>query len=239
LENKEKLVTKINFNHPLFSGVFENKINNFQYPKTKNSFGISASNPAVLYYEDQSAFLTSINNPISSVYVFAAPINLENSNFQQSPLIVPTFYKMTLNSQNTGINALTIGNNNPFFIDVSLSKDEILNVKNDNETFIPIQQILNNKVKLTFNDFPEQAGNYGIYKQKVFLKNISFNYNRTEDNLAQANENILSEYKIIDSVETVFNTLQTNRTDNQIWKWFVIFALLFLAIEMAIIRFVK
>jgi len=239
LENKEKLVTKINFNHPLFSGVFENKINNFQYPKTKNSFGISASNPAVLYFEDQSAFLTSINNPISSVYVFAAPINLENSNFQQSPLIVPTFYKMTLNSQNTGINALTIGNNNPFFIDVSLSKDEILNVKNDNETFIPIQQILNNKVKLTFNDFPEQAGNYGIYKQKVFLKNISFNYNRTEDNLAQANENILSEYKIIDSVETVFNTLQTNRTDNQIWKWFVIFALLFLAIEMAIIRFVK
>ncbi len=239
LENKEKLVTKINFNHPLFSGVFENKINNFQYPKTKNSFGISASNPAVLYYEDQSAFLTSINNPISSVYVFAAPINLENSNFQQSPLIVPTFYKMTLNSQNTGINALTIGNNNPIFIDVSLSKDEILNVKNDNETFIPIQQILNNKVKLTFNDFPEQAGNYGIYKQKVFLKNISFNYNRTEDNLAQANENILSEYKIIDSVETVFNTLQTNRTDNQIWKWFVIFALLFLAIEMAIIRFVK
>ncbi|HRA74569.1 MAG TPA: hypothetical protein PLB11_17290, partial [Flavobacterium sp.] len=85
LENKEKLVTKINFNHPLFSGVFENKINNFQYPKTKTSFGIAGSNPAVLYYEDQTAFLTSISNAISSVYIFTAPINLENSNFQQSP----------------------------------------------------------------------------------------------------------------------------------------------------------
>jgi len=117
LENKEKLITKINFNHPLFSGVFENKIDNFQYPKTKNSFLISSSNPAVLYYEDQNAFLTSIGNAISSVYVFTAPINLENSNFQQSPLIVPTFYKMGINNQNNGVNALTIGNNIPFYVD--------------------------------------------------------------------------------------------------------------------------
>jgi len=239
LENKEKLVTKINFNHPLFSGVFESKIDNFQYPKTKNSFGISSTNPAALYYEDQTAFLTSINNSAASVYVFATPINLENSNFQQSPLIVPTFYKMAQNNQNMGVNALTIGNNNPFLIDATLSKDEILNVKNDSETFIPVQQILNNKVKLTLNDFPVQAGNFGIFKQKELLKNISFNYNRTESDLAQANENVLSEYKTIDLIATVFDTLQTNRTDNQIWKWFVIFALLLLATEMAIIRFVK
>jgi hypothetical protein len=239
LENKEKLVTKINFNHPLFSGVFENKINNFQYPKTKTSFAIAGSNPAALYYEDQTAFLTSISNPISSVYIFTAPINLENSNFQQSPLIVPTFYKMGINHQNNGVIALKIGNNNPFLVDATLSKDEVLKVKNDGETFIPIQQILNDKVKFTFNDFPEQAGNYGIYNQKERLQNISFNYNRTESDLAQANENILSDYKTINSISTVFDTLQTDRTDNQIWKWFVIFALLFLVTEMAIIRFVK
>ncbi|QBN20257.1 vWA domain-containing protein [Flavobacterium nackdongense] len=239
LENKEKLVTKINFNHPLFSGVFENKINNFQYPKTKTSFGIIGSNPAALYYEDQTAFLTSINNPTSSVYIFTAPIDLENSNFQQSPLIVPTFYKMGINNQNDGVIALSIGNNNPFLVDATLSKDEILKVKNETETFIPVQQILNDKLKLTFNDFPEQAGNFEIYNQNERLQNISFNYNRTESDLAQANNEALSDYKTIDSIDTVFNSLQTDRTDNQIWKWFVIFALLFLLTEMAIIRFVK
>jgi hypothetical protein len=238
-ENKEKLVTKINFNHPLFSGVFENKINNFQYPKTKTSFGVAGSNPAILYYEDQTAFLTSISYPISSVYVFAAPINQENSNFQQSPLIVPTFYKMGINNQNNGVNALKIGNNSTFLVDATLSKDEILKVQNDSETFIPVQQMLNDKVKLRFNDFPVQAGNFEIYNQKKRVQNISFNYNRTESDLAQANENILSDYIIIDSINTVFDTLQTQRTDNQIWKWFVIFALLFLVSEMAIIRFVK
>jgi hypothetical protein len=239
IENKEKLITKINFNHPLFGGVFENKIDNFQYPKTKSSFEISGPNPAALYYEDQTAFLTSINKPISSVYVFAAPINQENSNFQQSPLIVPTLYKMAINNQNKGIKALTIGNNNPYLVDVNLSKDVILNVKNEKESFIPAQQIMNNKVQLTFNEYPQQAGNFGIYKQKEHLQNISFNYNRTESNLAKVNEKLLSDFKTSDSINTIFDTLQTDRIDNQIWKWFVIFALLFLVTEMAIIRFVK
>jgi hypothetical protein len=239
LENREKLITKINFNHPLFSGVFENKINNFQYPKTKNSFLTTNSEPSALSYEDQSAFLIALQNKIGGVFVFTASINTANSNFQQSPLIVPVFYKMAVSNQNTGINSLTIGNTTPYFADVILSKDAILTVKGNEEQFIPIQQILNNKVQLVFNDYPEQAGNYGIYNKKDWVENISFNYNRTESNLASANENAVSEYKTIDSIATVFDTIQTNRTDNQIWKWFLIFALLFLATEMAIIRFVK
>ena len=239
LENKEKLITKINFTHPLFKSVFENKVNNFQYPKTKNSFVLSTSSPAALSYEDQSIFLTAIQNPISAVYVFSAPINAANSNFQQSPLIVPTFYKMAVNNQNNSINALIIGNNNPHLTAASLNKDDILTVKGAEEQFIPVQQILNNKIKMNFNDYPQQAGNFEIYNKKEWLENISFNYNRTESNLAEANENLLSDYKIIDSTSTFFDTLQTNKTDNQIWKWFVIFALLFLLTEMAIIRFVK
>ncbi|MDP3681554.1 MAG: BatA domain-containing protein [Flavobacterium sp.] len=239
LENREKLITKINFNHPIFNSVFENKVTNFQYPKTKNSFVISSSSPAALSYEDQSVFLTSIANSVSAVAIFAAPINIENSNFQQSPLIVPTFYKMAMNNQNNGVNALIIGDNNPHLTEASLNKDAILTVKGLDEQFIPIQQILNNKVKMTFNDYPEQAGNFRIYNKKEWIENISFNYNRTESDLASANDNILSDYKTIESIPSLFNTLQTDRTDNQIWKWFVIFALLFLITEMAIIRFVK
>ena len=239
LENKEKLITKINFNHPIFNTVFENRVTNFQYPKTKSSFALSSSSPAALSYEDQSVFLTSLTNSVGEVSIFSAPINTINSNFQQSPLIVPVFYKMAMNNQNNGINALIIGNNKPYLTDASLNKDDILTVKNAEEQFIPIQQILNTKVKLTFNDYPEQAGNYSIFNKKEWLENISFNYNRTESNLASANENILSDYKTAESITSFFNTLQTDRTDNQIWKWFVIFALLFLLTEMAIIRFVK
>ncbi|GGA82663.1 membrane protein [Flavobacterium palustre] len=238
-DNTEKLISKINFNHPLFSGVFENKISNFQYPSTKASFTVSDSSPAALLYNDQSTFLTALQSAVSSVCIFSAPINTENSNFQQSPLIVPVFYKMAQFNQNNGVTALTIGNQNPFIVDASLSKDGILEVKNANEHFIPIQQIRNTKVKMTFNDLPQEAGNFEIYNQKQWIENISFNYNRKESNLNASDSNILSDYNTAESIKSVFQSLQTDRMDNQLWKWFIIFALLFLLCEMAIIKFLK
>ena len=235
----EKKVTKINFNHPLFSTVFEKKIDNFQYPTTKTSFGLNSTTPSVLTYDDQSAFLTSLPNDLSSVYVFAAPINKDNSNFQNSPLIVPTFYNMAQSSQKSGVNAITIGESEPFVVDAVLSKDEILTVKNTIESFIPVQQLLNTKVKMTFRDNPTEAGNFGIFNGVNLTQNISFNYNRTESNLALANPKAAANFVAIDDIETVFNTIQTDRTDTQIWKWFVILALLFLALELLIQKFVK
>ncbi|WP_278036024.1 vWA domain-containing protein [Flavobacterium nitratireducens] len=239
LEIANKLISKINFNHPLFTGVFENTISNFQYPMTKASFSIVSSSSAALLYENQTAFLAGLLNPVSTVYVFSAPINTENSNFQQSPLIVPTFYKMAQSNQNNGINALTIGKSNPFIVSTSLSKDGILEIKNANEQFIPIQQIMNSKVKLTFNDLPKEAGNFEIINQKQWIENISFNYSRSESNLNQLDDNLLSNYSTSDTIESIFHSIQSDRMDNQLWKWFVIFALLFLLCEMAIIKFLK
>ena len=234
-----KKVTKINFSHPLFSSVFEKKIDNFQYPMTKTSFGLTSTTPSILTYEDQSPFLSSIQNDLSSVYVFAAPINKNNSNFQNSPLIVPTFYNMAQSSRKTGVNALIIGEDQPFVVDALLSKDEILTVKNSAESFIPVQQLLNTKVKMTFNDNPTEAGNFSIFNGGNLIQNISFNYNRTESNLSLSNPDAASNFTEIDDVETVFNTIQTDRTDAQIWKWFVILALLFLALELLIQKIVK
>ena len=239
LGNSEKMVTKINFSHPLFSSVFEKKVDNFQYPNTKLSFEISNSAPMVLGYSDQTAFLSAIENGVGGIYVFAAAINKINSNFQNSPIIVPTFYNMAQNAQKAGVNAMIIDESKPFIVETNLGKDEIVNVKNDSENFIPVQQILNSKVKLTFSDNPKEAGNFGVFNNNQSIENISFNYNRTESNLENANSNSVSDYKEISNVSSIFDTLQANRSDNQIWKWFVILALLFLFLEILIQKFVK
>jgi len=134
---------------------------------------------------------------------------------------------------------LTIGENKPFIVETLLGKDEIVNVKNDKESFIPIQQILNNKVKLTFNDNPKESGNFSVYNNNQPIENISFNCTRTESNLANANTDATKEYKEISSVDSIFDTLQANRADNQLWKWFVILALVFITLEVLIQKFVK
>ena len=243
LDEKQKLITKIEFENPLYNGVFEKKIINFQYPSAKKSFAVSTSNPSILSFEDQSVFLTSIQNLMGKVYVFSAPLNKQNSNFLQSPLVVPTIYNMAQNTQKTGICAFTIGNNNSLIIDANLSKDEIVNLRNtskkNGENFIPVQQILNKKVKLAFNDYPEEAGNFGAFAKDNLLKNISFNFDRTESNLSEPNFDLLNDFKKTDSVETLFDTIKADRTNNEIWKWFIVITLLFMVAELLIQKFVK
>lgn len=235
----ERQITKIAFSHPLYSTVFEKKVDNFQYPQIKSGFTLSGNALPVLSYNDQTPFLASMSNRLGNVYIFTAPINKANSNFQNSPLIVPTFYNMAQNSGKTGISAITIGKNQNLLLDTMLSKDEVLAVKNETTDFIPMQQVLNNKVKLSFGDYPETAGNYGIYKEGENLKNISFNHARTESNPALQNKAITDDFTAAGSVAEVYNDIRSERTANEMWRWFVIGTLIFLLLELLIQKFVK
>ncbi|AXG74611.1 hypothetical protein DVK85_10340 [Flavobacterium arcticum] len=239
INSTEKQVTQIGFNHPLYNTVFEKKTSNFQYPKVNSSFTLSGGALPVLKYDDGTPFVASLTNSLGNAYVFAAPINKTNSNFQNSPLIVPTFYNMAQNSSKTGISAITIGASESLILDALLTKDEVVTVRNEDTDFIPMQQVLSNKVKLSFGDYPEEAGNYAVYKSDQNLKNISFNYARSESNLALQNKAILDKFTITKSVATVYNDIQSERTADELWKWFVIGTLIFLLLELFIQKFVK
>jgi hypothetical protein len=149
----EKLITKIISS--LFTSVFENQIKNFQYPKTNSSFTLSGSGPSALSNNDQCFPDVHINS-ISSV-LFTAPINTVNSNFQQSPLIVPCFYKMALNNRKSGINNLTIGNQTFSCGCAIIERCCPKRVKTQRNN-LPIQQILNNKVKLVLMIIQNKLG---------------------------------------------------------------------------------
>jgi hypothetical protein len=235
----ERQITKIAFSHPLYATVFEKKTDNFQYPKATVGFTLAGSALPILSYDDQTPFLASQSNKLGNIYVFSAPINKTNSNFQNSPLIVPTFYNMAQNSGKTGVSAITIGENQSLLLDAVLSKDEVLAVKNETSDFIPMQQVLNNKVKLSFGDYPEEAGNFAIYKKDENLKNISFNHARTESNLDLQNKALVDKFTAADSVATVYNDIKSERTASELWKWFIIGTLIFLLLELFIQKFVK
>lgn len=239
LQNQEKKITKIHFANPLFANVFEKKITNFQYPSVKESFGIKSSVSQAISYEDQTGFLNSIYKNSGAVFIFSAPINKENSNFQNSPLIVPTFYKMGSHNDKNGVNYETIGNSKPILVQAILSKDEVISVKNKVEEFIPMQQIMDDKVKISCQDNPEQAGNYEIIQQKKSVETISFNYDRKESILTLPSSESTDQLNQIDSLESFFDTIEIERTDTQIWKWFLIFTLFFLFLEILIQKFIK
>jgi hypothetical protein len=238
LSTSGKQITKINFDHPLYQTVFEKKVTNFQYPNTKESFGLTGTSN-ILQYEDNSVFVGSTTNRLGTFYAFSAPINKQNSNFQNAPLIVPTFYNMGQNQGKTGISAYTIGANENLILETSLAKDEVVSVQKDGYSFIPMQQILNAKCKLSFGDYPEVAGNFDVMKGKNSLKKISFNYPRTESNLTQVSTTNFENFTKINNISTALNDIASERTRNEIWKWFIFATLLLLITELLIQKFVK
>lgn len=236
---KEKQITQISFNHPVYTNVFDKKVSNFQYPKTNTTFNVNGSNLPVLQYEDKSVFLGNITNKLGNLYFFATSINKENSNFQNSPLIVPTFYNMGQNNNKSGLNAFIIGNNNYTIINETVAKDNVLSVTNAENSFIPMQQIMNNKIKLTFGNYPEKSGNYEVLKNKESLKNISFNYPRNESDLSQINADYFDSCTEVNAVSTFYSDIHSSRTSNEVWKYFIFATLLLLLVELLIQKFVK
>ncbi|MEN9488024.1 MAG: hypothetical protein RL494_289, partial [Bacteroidota bacterium] len=239
LNNQEKKITKIHFSNPLFSNVFEKTITNFQYPSVKQSFNVRSNASQAISYDDQSPFLSTIQKQMGALFVFSAPVNTANSNFQNSPLIVPTFYKMALTSDKHGVKYETIGNTNPFLITANTNNNEIISIRNPSEEFIPSQQIMSDKIKISCADNPTLAGNFEVIQSKKNIGTISFNYDRSESNLTPSSDATLDDLTIVTSIESFFDTIQTNRTDSQVWKWFLIFTLLFILIEILIQKFVK
>lgn len=238
LSTTEKQITTINYSHPLYQTVFENKVTNFQYPKVKSSFGLTGITP-VLQYEDQAIFVGSNTNQLGNFYTFSAPINKQNSNFQNAPLIVPTLYNMGQNQNKIGSIAYTIGENQSLLLETILSKDEAVVVQNKDYSFIPLQQLLHTKCKLTFGDYPEKAGNYEVLKNQETLKRISFNYPRTESDITAINSGNFDTFTKVNNLSTVLNDLASAQSNSEIWKWFLMGTLLLLCIELLIQKMIK
>ncbi|MFT5238698.1 MAG: hypothetical protein ACI9M9_002310, partial [Flavobacteriaceae bacterium] len=234
-KKQEKKITQIVFDHPLYRDVFEKRVVNFQYPKVNSYFNIESKATSTLKFEDGNPFLIQKNN----TYLFAAPINSENSNFQNSPLIVPTLYNMAQQSINLSKLYYTIGELNDYSVPISLIQDEILTLRDSLLNFIPIQQSKANQVNIKTSDDPSIAGTFNIEKGKEFIEHVSYNYNRNESSLQYADPINWQGVEVFNSISDLFNSIAEDNTVNNFWKLFAILALLFLIFEMLLLKFYK
>ena len=232
---QERNITSINFSHPIYQNVFEKNVSNFQYPKVSSYFTLKTLLPSILSFDNNAPFLSGANG----VYFFTAPLSNQNSNFQSSPLIVPTFYNIGENSLKLNQLYHILGSSVQVDIPIELTKDYILTVSREGTEFIPKQRSMANKVRLTFDQNPYEDGIYEIRNQERFLKNISFNYSRRESkvdylDLAEIRQEIRQE-----SIASVFEDIRKENRIQELWKWFIILAIVFILMELLIIRIMK
>ena len=237
LIESEKRITTINYSHPLYAnGVFEKQVRNFQYPKVNSYYPVvSNSASTVLKYEDDKGFLYQSDN----VFIFSSAINETNSNFKNSPLIVPTLYNIAKFSFKIPQLYYTIGEENTFDLDSQLQQDAVLSLKNNDINLIPKQQYFNNKVVVNTSENPSIANTYSVNNKDVKIANVSYNYNRNESDLVYQDLSNLEDVTISNSITEIFDMIKSDTKINALWKWFVIFALALLIIEMLILKYFK
>lgn len=234
-------ITAINYKHPVFKNVFSKKVTNFQYPTVQSHYPILANTSKIVSFENNTPFISQLAN--SNIYYVSSALNKKNSNFLNSPLIVPVFYNFGKMSFQYPKLAYRIDQENTIEIETQIGKDEILSISNINTSFIPIQQTFQNKVIITTKTQPLEAGLYQVLKENLSIKDIAFNYPKEEsllnfldlNTLQKSNKNIT----ISSSIKDVFEEINKNNEVHWLWKWFLALAIVSLLLEILILKFYK
>ncbi|NKI25063.1 hypothetical protein HCG49_00640 [Arenibacter sp. 6A1] len=235
LVSENRIISNINFSHPLYRNVFDKEVNNFQYPSVQQYYKLTSELPNILSYANKEPFLCGIEG----TYLFTSPLSDQYSNITKSPLIVPTFYKIGVNSLKLPSIYEALGQNTAIDIPIVLTKDNILSVANNQIQYIPRQQAFANKTTLFFDKDLATAGIYSILNDKTPIQNISFNPSRKESQLNYIDLKNLTATTKNNAIASFFDQLEKENSIEELWKWFVILALAFILIEVLIQKYLK
>ena len=175
----------------------------------------------------------------AGVFAFAAPLSEENSNFRNSQLIIPVFYNLGIQSLPLSKLYYTIGQPNSIAIQTTIGQDGILTLNSEETSVIPLQKTYSKSVLIETDNFPNTAGILSVKNKTNVLQNLSFNFDRKESHLRFYNLDEFPDFKVDSSVSSTLDTIKSSTNINALWKWFVTFALVFLIIEILLLKYLK
>lgn len=254
-EQVERPVGAINTDEFIFNDVFENKNSNFKLPVTQGNYKMSTfgsrGEERLLSYRDGSSFLSKYQSGQGNLYLCAAPLNTDYNNLvRNGEIFIPMLYKMSISSGKYRPIAYTIGKDEVIQADNKINgtgTETVYKLKGKAEEFIPEQRTVSSKVFLGINGQVQDAGFYDLFlNPENVLNKYGFNYDRQESDLAYYNEedlNAMSNSKISVISETDSQNFGTTIEERSrgvvLWRWCLILALIFLAIEVLLLRFWK
>jgi len=231
-------IAEINYNHELYHDVFSKKEKEADLPAIKGR----------VVFENQ---FQKAEIPILTFRNGQFPIDKENLNFVRHVIFVPTVYNMVLNSGERQHLAYSTALKEPVILEQSDIPTEVTirNYQNNSDYLCTTRTIGFGKKQIDLGDIQTDAGHYLVMDNNRIIQALSFNYPRNEsvsEYLSEAdykkwlNSDVNHSIHLISNQESDFGkALKDINNGKQLWKYFIILALLFLLGEMAIIRFWK
>ena len=267
LDSSSTKVEKINLDDMIYKDVFDKKTfttDNLYLPSVNKHFTLSKTTRSneeyLLKLQNGDVFLSKYDvdkarpNGISGrgkLYLSSVPLKAEFSNFTKHALFVPTLYQIAIYSQNVQPLFYTIGDNSGIESGIATSDKKMLHIKSINTNFdlIPEHKMLNSKTEINVQDQIKEAGNYNLLEGEETITGFAFNFNRSESDLTCPTSDELKEevsnHKTnnIRLLKTESKSLKAYLTEAEqgrsLWKFCVMLALIFLATEVLLIRFMK
>lgn len=247
-KQQELQVGKINTDAFIYNDVFTRIRPNMRLPKVNASFpkaGSGTRGQSLLSFRDGSDFTTFYTQGKGAFTVATAPLDREVSDFSQQPeVFVPLLYKMAIYTSDFSPISYTIGIDQLISIEsinTTISKD--LRISGAAE-FIPGISALGSRFLLDMQDQVKEAGFYQVYHEDRILSSLAFNYDRKESDLTLTDpEDIIVNQNVrmwTDESNRDFTQLiEESHQGKQLWKWCIVLALFFIAMEIALIRLWK
>jgi hypothetical protein len=252
-EETTRNVGGINTDEFVFRDVFEGKRTDMRLPVSKGNFRLERSGKrmeeVLLNYRDGSAFLSKYQAEQGHLYFCAAPLGEAYSDLTRSgEIFVPLLYKTAISSARNRQIAYTIGQTELIETDHQATGTQLVyKLKGPSGEFIPEQRIVGSRLFLTLSNQIEEAGFYDLFTQEAeVLSRFAFNFDRKESDLncytaeelqAVAGPNV----KVVAVNDEAVLTAEIEERSQGIslWRWFIVAALVFLAVEVLLLRFWK
>ena len=257
MDTSRTRVVGIKPDHELFRDIITNIPENADLPEVFShinyTYTINSGVESLVTLLDGHDFLLTKKLGNGRIYQLCMPISDQFSNFSTQALFVPIMYGIATQRDILEELAHTIGSNKSVRADIgggAISETPFTLKSEDTEySFIPMQKSVSGKLILEIKDGITQSGIYELVLNDSVYAVFGFNYSRQESIMEfyqpdELNDNLetsgLRFFEVLENTKDgyteVINSLQK---ESELWKLFIIFALLMLLVEIVILRFWK
>lgn len=241
---------KINFDHPLFTGIFEKNKTKTNSPDIYAYYQIftTPAGKAIITLADNSSFLSEYKIGAGRVLLFSVAPDLRFSTLPLTGLFVPLVYRSAyyLAGSNAKEPSLLTGSEISFFT-ANLNRDILkLSYPGGNEEFIDRDKLFGNVLSVKSTESP---GIYTLLSGNNPVKKTAVNLSPKESIASSYSEDGLTKYftsagaanapVYLTYTQDITESIQQARFGTELWKFFLLLALLTAIAEMFVARISK
>lgn len=244
-------INELNKNAQLFEQVFTQMPQNINLPKVKYYWGTSNKNrtsaEVLMRFNNGLAALSKYKSLGGNVYLSSIMLDDSSSNFTQHAVFVPTLYNMALQSEKANTPLFYL--DEPFITVGPIAEVESpVSLKQGQFELIPPQQRKGKLVQIELDQTQLKSGHYKLLQGETLVSWLGLNYSRKESAMELYELDKLLEKSQAETVKLIlFDTkdqaltqeIQTASRGTDLWKLFIVLALVFLGTEIALLRLLK